>query len=86
MSGAVELIKEHYLVLILKGGGGEKGLAYALTHDFNFRDPASHTRFHLGQGVSGTVVALPSPKTGVLIHANDCSHGKMPATKCGFRA
>ena len=50
------------MVLTLKGPS--KALAYALTHDFNFRDPESHTRFHVGQGVSGTVVALPSGKTG----------------------
>ena len=52
------------MVLALKGSASSRALAYALTHDFNFRDPASHTRYHVGQGVAGTVVALPSGRTG----------------------
>ena len=73
VSGNVELVKEHYIVLSLKGNSG-KALAYALTHDFNFRDAESHTRFHLGQGISGTVVALPSKKTG--------KHGSASSAAC----
>ena len=61
------------MVLTLKGTS--KALAYALTHDFNFRDPESHTRFHVGQGVSGTVVALPSGKTGDCTPQEDLSPG-----------